>query len=101
MPRTYFSAEVKREAVDLVLQSHLSVGVAAQQTGCSVNALHNWLRKHRQQHAEAKPSTFVPLTLVDPTPTSVEIVTPNGFIIRLTDASPKYIAELLHAFSTC
>ena len=48
MPRLYFSAEVKREAVDIVLHSRLTVSSVAQQIGCSVNALHNWLQKHRQ-----------------------------------------------------
>jgi len=104
MPRSNFSAEVKRQAVALVLGDHLTVAVAAEQIGCSVHALHSWLRKHRQQQSPSTPSppTFVPITLVDPKPNAaIEIVTPNGFIIRLTDASPKYIAELLHAFNPC
>jgi transposase-like protein len=101
MPRTYFSAEVKREAVDLVLQSRLPIGVAAQQIGCSTNALHNWLKKHRQQHSPPESPSFVPVTLIEPKVSSIEIVTPDGFTLRLTDASPKYIAELLHAIIPC
>jgi len=76
MPRTYFSEEVKRTAIDLVLQSRLTVGVAAQQVGCSVNALHHWLKKHRQEQCPGTPPTFVPITLVDSAPTSIEIDNP-------------------------
>ena len=41
MPRTYFSPEVKQHAIALVLDDHLTIAGAAQQVGCSVNALHN------------------------------------------------------------
>jgi len=100
MPRTYFSPEVKQQAVALVLDDHLTVAVAAQQVGCSVNALHNWLKKHRQDQCPGTSvPTFVPITLVDPKPSGIEIVTPNGFTVRLT--SPISLGELLAAISTC
>ena len=99
MLRTYFSEEVKRTAVDLVLQSRLPVGVAAGQIGCSVNALHHWLKKHRHQQADTEPPPFVPITFVDPTPTSVEIITPNGFTVRLH--SPIALRELFAAITSC
>ena len=101
MPRTYFSPDVKREAVDLVLHSQFSVAGAAQQVGCSVNALHHWLKKHRQQQAAAESPTFVPVNIIDAPHSPVEIVVPNGITIRLADASPKSIAELLHALVLC
>ena len=100
MPRTYFSPEVKQQAVALVLDDHLTVAAAAQQVGCSVNALHHWLKKHRQcSTATESPLTFVPVTLVDPKPSGIEIVTPNGFTIRLH--TPLSLGELLAAISTC
>jgi len=94
-----FSAEVKRQAIDLVLHSRLTVVSAAQQAGCSVNALHNWLKKHRQQNVDTKPPTFVPLTLADPKPATIEIVTPNGFTVRLNN--PLSLGELLAAIASC
>ena len=99
MPRLYFSAEVKRQAIDLVLHSRLTVASAAQQIGCSVNALHNWLNKHRQRTVDTEPPTFVPLTLADSQPASVEIVTPNGFTIRLNQ--PLSLGDLLAAIASC
>ena len=99
MPRTYFSPEVKQHAIALVLDDHLTVASAAQQVGCSVNALHHWLKKHRQEQCPGTPPTFVPITLVDPPPTSVEIVTPNGFTVRLY--SPISLGDLLAVITSC
>ena len=99
MPRLYFSAEVKREAVDLVLHSRLTVASAAQQIGCSVNALHHWLKKHRQRDAATVPPTFMPITVSDSKPSSVEIITPNGFTLRLNQ--PLSLGELLATIASC
>jgi transposase-like protein len=102
MSRKHFSAEVKREAVDLVVNSKLSIAEVAQQVECSVNTLHSWLRKYRLTQPDAATlPIFVPVTLVDPKTDTIEIITPNGYTIRLPYASPKYIAELLHAISPC
>ena len=101
MPRTYFSPEIKQQALALVLDDQLTIAGAAQQVGCSVNALHHWLKKHRQQQAAAESPTFVPVNIIDAPHSPVEIVVPNGITIRLTDASPRYIAELLHALVPC
>jgi len=100
MPRTYFSPEVKLQAIDLVLHSQLSVATAAQQTGCSVNALHSWIKKYRQQQNPdtASSPTFMPITLVD-TKSAIEIVTPNGFTVRLH--TPLSLGELLAAIASC
>jgi hypothetical protein len=46
-------------------------------------------------------ATFIPVNIIDSQGHSVEIVTPHGAIIRLTDASARYIAELLNALTTC
>ena len=101
MPRTYFSTAVKQQAIDLVLSSQLSVATAAQQIGCSVNALHSWLKKYReQQNPDTElSSTFVPITLVDSTSASVEIVTPNGFTVRLHHS--QSLGELFAAIASC
>ena len=101
MPRTYFSPEVKQQAIDLVLHSQLPVASAAQQTGCSVNALHSWLKKYRQQQNSVPESspTFVPITLVEPKSSAIEIITPNGFTVRLNN--PLSLSELLAAIASC
>jgi len=100
MPRTYFSPEVKQHAIALVLDDHLTVAAAAQQVGCSVNALHSWIKKYRQvQSAGITAPTFVPITLVDSVPNGIEIVTPNGFTIRLH--SPISLGKLLAAITSC
>jgi transposase-like protein len=97
MSRTYFSAEVKRHAVDLVLCDRLTVATAAQQVGCSINALHSWIKKYRQEQnpETSSPLTFVPITLVDSKTTDLEIVTPNGFTVRLN--SPGSVASCAFA----
>jgi hypothetical protein len=43
-------------------------------------------------------ASFVPVKVVDsPQTHSAEIVLPNGMTICLPDATPQYLAELLHA----
>jgi transposase-like protein len=101
MSRTYFSAEVKRHAIDLVLRDHLTVATAAQQVSCSINALHGWIKKYRQEQNSdtSVPPTFVPITLVDPKSSAIEIVTPNGFTVRLN--TPVSLGELLATIASC
>jgi transposase-like protein len=101
MPHIRFSGEVKRHAVDLVLRDRLTVAAAAQQVGCSINALHSWIKKYRQEQSPdtSSPPTFVPITLVDSKPTNIEIVTPNGFTVRLN--TPLSLGELLAAITSC
>jgi transposase-like protein len=101
MSRTYFSAEVKCQAIDLVLRDRLTVATAAQQVGCSINALHGWIKKyHQEQHpVPPSPPTFVPITLADPKSSSIEIITPNGFTVRLN--TPISLGELLAAIASC
>jgi transposase-like protein len=104
MSHVRFAEDVKRHAADLALHSDLAVTEIARQTGCSVNTLHSWIKKYRQEQKVVTetptPPTFVPVTLVDPKPTSIEIVTPNGFIVRLVDA-PLSLGELLAAVASC
>jgi transposase-like protein len=101
MPRLYFSVEVKRHAVDLVLCDRLTVSAVAQQVGCSINALHSWIKKYRQEQnpETSSPPTFVPITLVDSKPNSIEIVTPNGFTVRLNTSVS--LGDLLAAITSC
>jgi transposase-like protein len=101
MSRVRYSAEVRQHALSLVLDSLLPVTRAAQQAGCSVNSLHYWLKKKRQQSSPSQTeATFVPIKIVGSPASPIEIVMPTGITIRLTDASPQYIAELLHALTT-
>jgi len=101
MSHVRYSAEVRQHALSLVRDSHLPVTRAAREAGCSVNSLHYWLKKQRQQtlppdHPPTE-TTFIPIKIVDSPTQSIEIVTSNGITIRLPDASPQYLAELLHA----
>jgi len=48
---------------------------------------------------DTEPPTFVPLTLADSKPSSIEIVTPNGFTLRLNQ--PLSLGELLAAITSC
>jgi len=101
MSRIRYSREVRQHALSLVLESHLPVTHAAREAGCSVNSLHYWLKQHRQQDAlPTDPAVFVPVNVIDPQNYSAEIILPNGIAIRLTDASPCSIAELVHAIAS-
>jgi transposase-like protein len=102
MSRIRYSAEVRAEAVSRVLDSHTPVAQVARDIGCTINAVHNWLKKHRRQNNPPSDlATFVPIKVIDPLQHSVEVVLTNGITIRLTDASARYIADLLHALSSC
>jgi transposase-like protein len=102
MPRIRYSAEVRAEAVARVLDSHTPVTQVARDVGCTINTIHDWLKKHRRQNSSPNgPATFVPIKVIDSQHHPVEVVLTNGITIRLTDASPRSLAELLHALSSC
>ena len=101
MSHTRFAEDVKRQAVSLVLHSQLAATDVAKRIGCSVNSIHAWVKKYRPTQndvTETSPPTFVPVSLVDSTPTTVEIVTPNGYIVRFASHS---LDELLAAIAAC
>ena len=103
MSHRFYSAEVRQQAIAHALSPHICVSTVAREVGCSTDTLHRWLREHRRHHAPAiakqDQATFVPIKVVDSPTQPVEIVTPNGITIRLSDASPQYLAELLHALT--
>jgi transposase-like protein len=106
MPRIHFSAEARQAAVDLVLTSGIPVAQVAREVGCSVATLHAWTRKHRRSLdppavGQESPATFVPVKVIEAKLPSVEIVAPNGFIVRLADFSPQSLAELLTTVASC
>jgi transposase-like protein len=102
MSRVRYSAEIRQHALSLVLDSHLPVTHAALNAGCSVNSLHYWLKKHRQQNTPPTHApTFVPVNVIDPQNPSAEMVLPNGITLRLTDTTPRSLAELIHALILC
>jgi len=104
MPSVRFSDDVKRQAVELVLHQHLAAADVAQQIGCSVNSIHAWVGTYRRTRqsvtASPPPSAFVPVAIEEPKPTSFEIVTPNGYTIRLCDSFHS-LDELLAAIASC
>jgi len=104
MSHVRYSAEVRQHALSLVLDSHVPVTRAAREAGCSVNSLHYWLKKKRQPSSSSAPlqtdTPFVPIKIVGSPTQPIEIVTPTGITIRLTDATPQYLAELLTALTS-
>ena len=124
MPQLRYSDAVRDQAVRLVLEFQRPLAQVARKFGCSVSALQNWLKDSRQgikdhrpgakspkpnvkhsKHAVAGkstfPATFIPVNLIDPKSSSVEIITPGGFTLKLTDTQPQYIAELLEILGSC
>ena len=105
MPRIRYSEEVRQQALALVLESHLSAAQVAREIGCSVNSIHGWIKQHRQKDRQPtdqqSKATFVPVNIIDAKHQLIEIVTPNGFILRLNETTPQYLVELLNALATC
>jgi transposase-like protein len=105
MPSNRYTAEFRAQAVARLLAPNSSLTQVSRDLGCSVNALQAWRKRHRQQNSpppgHACPASFIPVNVVDPSHPSAEIVLPNGVIIRLPDATPRYLAELLHALVPC
>ncbi|HBT76620.1 MAG TPA: hypothetical protein DEB39_06765 [Planctomycetaceae bacterium] len=106
MPRIHYSDDVREAAVDLVLTSHIPATEVAREVGCSVFTIHSWVKKHRSRSLDPpsdspRPATFIPVHFVDAKSVSVEIVTPNGFTVRLGDLSSQSLVELLTALTSC
>jgi transposase-like protein len=105
MPRPPYTAEERQQAIARALAPHTTIAQVAREIGCAHDTIHRWLRQHRQQEAPSTApqgkATFIPVNIVDVQGHPVEIVAPNGIIIRLMDASPRYIAELLHILASC
>lgn len=105
MSRIRYTAEARQQALALVLESRQPVAQVARKIGCSVNTIHLWLKQHRQQDGQPtmqqEKATFVPVNIIDNKNHPIEIVMPNGVTIKLTDASPQYIGELLNVLASC
>ena len=105
MPPIRYSDKVRRQAVARALSPSATIAQVAGEVGCSLDTIHRWLREHRQQQSHLErpknETTFIPVTITDPVNPSAEIVTTNGITIRLKDATPQYIAELLTAIAPC
>jgi transposase-like protein len=125
MPRIRYSDAVRDQAVRLVLDSQKPLTHVVEKFGCSVSTLQNWLRDHRQGIKGDKPdaknsklsdsksgrhvvagkevsaATFIPVNLIDQKSATIEIVTPDGFTLKLADGNPQYIAELLGVLGSC
>jgi len=100
MSRRYYSPPTRQRAIALVLDEHLPVAQAAREIGCSPITINSWIAKYRP--ADRQPTeqvSFVPIKIIDSPSQSIEIVTPTGFVIRLSDATPQYLAELLQALA--
>jgi len=105
MSHRSYSEEVRQQAIARALAPDTTIAQVARELDCSTQTIHRWLNQHRQQDAQPIVSqdkaTFVPVNIIDDRHHHVEIVIPNGITVRLTDASPQYIAELLNAFASC
>jgi len=102
MPKIRYSADFRTAAVAQVLSRTGSIAQVAREVGCTVGTLHSWLKKYRQKTTPPSDQTsFVPINVIDCQNSSAEIVLSNGITIRLTDATPRSIAELIHALAPC
>lgn len=109
MPRIRYSEAVRDRAVRLVLESQIPLSQVAKKIGCSVNTVHLWLKGRkpdsksgrREVVSEEESATFIPVNLIDQKPTAIEIVTPNGFTLKLAESNPRFIAELLSELAPC
>jgi hypothetical protein len=43
--------------------------------------------------SEEESARFIPVNLIDQTPTAIEIVTPNGFTLKLAESNPRFNDE--------
>jgi len=102
MPSVRYSAEIRSAAVARVLSHQTSASQTARDLGCSINSLHSWIKKYRQQQEQPNPSpeqaSFVPVQVIASNP-SIEIITPNGYTVRLN--APLALGELLAALAAC
>ena len=57
--------------------------------------------RHAVADHDVSPATFIPVNLIDQKSSTVEIVTPDGFTLKLTGTDPQYIAELLGVRGSC
>ena len=98
MGRIYYSPTTRQRAIALVLDDQIPVAEAAREIGCSPITITNWIEKYRPSDClPSKQASFVPINIIDTAPPSAEIILPNGITIRLSDASPQYLAKLLQA----
>ena len=57
--------------------------------------------RHAVADHDVSAATFIPVNLIDQKSATIEIVTPDGFTLKLTDTDPQYIAELLGVLGSC
>jgi transposase-like protein len=103
MARTGFSLEFRQNAVSRVLDSNTSITKVARDMGCCTKSIHKWIKQYQQTATSPTlpPDSSVlthPVKIAD-SPRHVEIALPNGTTIRLTGASPQYVADLLHTLA--
>ena len=100
MGRRYYSPTVRQRAIALVLDEHIPVAQAAREIGCSTITINNWIEKYRpNDRPPTEQASFVPIKIVASSNVSAEIALPNGITIRLSDATPQYLVELLQALA--
>ena len=98
MGRRYYSPTTRQRAIALVLDEQIPVAQAAREIGCSTITINNWIAKYRPtDRLQTEQASFVPIKIIDTPSQSIEIVTPTGITIRLSEATPQYLAALLQA----
>jgi hypothetical protein len=73
----------------------------SRQADSQAKGFHSKSGGHLVADMEASSATFIPVNLIDHKATSIEIVTPDGFTLKLADSNPQYIAELLGVLGSC
>lgn len=107
MARIRYSQEVRHSALRQIIENGASAKSVAQQIGCNVNSVLGWLRRYRQSlnaiDHKSEP-TFVPVHLIDQEHNAnnqIEMTLPNGLTLKITNATPEFVARIVREIASC
>ena len=98
MARIRYSQEIKEQAVKLVLEDHQTMIEAARQIGCTPASIQLWIKKVQQKTVQQQHG-FIPLQIIENS--SIDLVLPNGVVLKLNNASPEFIARIVREIASC
>ncbi|MDO5567389.1 MAG: hypothetical protein Q4G59_12080, partial [Planctomycetia bacterium] len=84
--------------VKLVLENHQTMIETARQVGCTPASIQLWIKKSQKKSAPQEHG-FIPLQIVENS--SVDLVLPNGFMFKINNASPEFIAAVFRTLASC
>ena len=77
---------------------------AAQAIGCSVGAVRNWMKCSKRRSKTNRTPQFIPVTISDTDcheAANIEIVTPNGYTLRVGEINSEKLTELIGVVRSC